>query len=56
MERAGDEIEELRGAQWLVMHNDDRHRAEVRTVIDRIVELVSAHAPLFQGERPVGGA
>lgn len=56
LERAGDEIEELRGAQWLVMHNDDRHRAEVRTVIDRIVELVSAHALLFQGERPVSGA
>jgi len=54
LERAGEEIAELREAQWLVMHNDDRHRHDVRTVIDRMVELVNAHAPLFGGERPVG--
>lgn len=55
LERAGDEVAELREGQWLAMHNDDRHRADVRTVIDRIVALVAAHAPLFRGERPVGG-
>lgn len=54
LERAGEEIAELREAQWLVMHNDDRHRRDVRIVIDRMVALVSAHAPLFGGERPVG--
>ena len=55
IERAGDAVAELCEPQWLVMHNDDRHRQDVRTVIDRIVELVAAHAPLFRGERPMGG-
>ncbi|NMG41601.1 LysR family transcriptional regulator [Chelativorans sp. ZYF759] len=54
LERAGAEIAELREWQWLVMHNDDRHRPDVRTVIDRMVALVTAHAALFGGERPVG--
>jgi len=54
LERAGEEIVELREYQWVVMHNDDRHRADVRTVIDRIVALSLAHAPLFAGERPIG--
>jgi DNA-binding transcriptional LysR family regulator len=56
LERAGEEIAELREDQWLVMHNDDRHRPDVRTVIERIVALVSAHAPLFAGLRPIGEA
>jgi DNA-binding transcriptional LysR family regulator len=56
LERAGDEIPELREDQWLVMHNDDRHRPDVRAVIDRIVALVTAHAALFAGERPIGEA
>jgi DNA-binding transcriptional LysR family regulator len=54
LERAGEEIAELRESQWLVMHNDDRHRPDVRTVIDRMVALVTAHAALFAGERPMG--
>jgi DNA-binding transcriptional LysR family regulator len=54
LERAGEEIAELRHRQWIVMHNDDRHRPEVRTVIDRMAALIHAHAPLFAGERPVG--
>jgi DNA-binding transcriptional LysR family regulator len=54
LERAGEEIAELREEQWLVMHNDDRHRPDVRTVIERIVALVHAHAPLFAGQRPIG--
>jgi DNA-binding transcriptional LysR family regulator len=54
LERAGDTIDALREGQWIVMHNDDRHRRDVRTVIDRIVALVTAHAALFAGERPVG--
>jgi len=53
LERAGPPIDELREGQWVVMHNDDRHRPEVRTVIERIVALFSAHAPLFGGERPL---
>ncbi|MBO6718154.1 MAG: LysR family transcriptional regulator [Rhizobiaceae bacterium] len=54
LERAGEPIEELSGHQWIVMHNDDRHRSDVRTVIDRIVALVNKHAALFAGERPLG--
>lgn len=55
LERAGDTIEELLEYQWIVMHNDDRHRPDVRTVIDRVVALVTAHAALFAGDRPMGG-
>lgn len=55
LERAGAEIAELRHSQWIVMHNDDRHRREVRTVIDRIVRLTTDHAALFAGERLLGG-
>jgi DNA-binding transcriptional LysR family regulator len=55
LERAGEEVTDLREPQWLVMHNDDRHRADVRTVIDRIVDLVTAHRALFAGERPIAG-
>jgi DNA-binding transcriptional LysR family regulator len=54
LERAGAEIAELRHRQWIVMHNDDRHRPEVRTVIERMAALINAHAPLFSGERPMG--
>lgn len=55
LERAGDEIVALRSTQWIVMHNDDRQRVDIRAVIDRIVALATAHAPLFAGERPIGG-
>ncbi len=54
LERAGEPIEELGSYQWIVMHNDDRHRTDVRTVIDRITDLLTAHRALFAGERPVG--
>lgn len=54
LERAGEEIGELREEQWIVMHNDDRHRREVRIVIDRIIDLLTSHAPLFSGARPLG--
>jgi DNA-binding transcriptional LysR family regulator len=45
-------IEELLQEQWLVSHQDDRHRPEVRRVADRIVRLMQAHAALFRGEQP----
>jgi DNA-binding transcriptional LysR family regulator len=47
--RVGEEIATLRHRQWLVMNNDDRHRAEIRTVADRIVGLVKRHADAFAG-------
>jgi DNA-binding transcriptional LysR family regulator len=56
LERAGPLIEELDETQWLVMHDDDRHRPEVRTVIERIAALVAEHAPLYAGSRPLGAA
>ena len=56
LERAGSEIADLRHRQWIVMHNDDRHRREVRTVIERMAALFGAHAPLFSGARPMGTA
>jgi len=54
LERAGEEVAELREDQWIVMHNEDRHRPEVRTVIDRIAALIAAHRALFAGKRPLG--
>ncbi|WP_157018567.1 LysR family transcriptional regulator [Mesorhizobium xinjiangense] len=54
LERAGDLIDELHDGQWIVVHNDDRHRPDVRRVIDRIVALTTAHAALFAGKRPLG--
>lgn len=49
--RAGPVIEELTESQWIVMHGDDRHRQEVRMVIERIAVLFEEHAALFAGER-----
>jgi DNA-binding transcriptional LysR family regulator len=54
LERAGDPVPELREGQWLVMHNDDRHRPEVRAVIEKMAALFTSHASLFAGERPLG--
>lgn len=52
LERAGDEIAELRHKQWLVTNNDDRSRREIRTLSDRIVRLLKSHADVFAGKRP----
>lgn len=43
-------LPELLQEQWLVSHQDERHSREVRMVIDRMVALFKAHAPLFAGE------
>lgn len=40
LERAGDEIADLRHRQWIVMNNDDRHRPEVRAVVERLRSLL----------------
>lgn len=52
LERAGEEITALRHFQWIVMNNEDRHRREIRTVIDRMARLLKSHADLFAGKRP----
>lgn len=54
LERVGPALPELLQDQWLVMHDDDRHRREVRTVLDRLGALLEEHAPLFNGLRPLG--
>ena len=43
-------IAELETEQWLVTHQEERHRPEIRRVVDRIAALMKAHAPLFRGE------
>ena len=53
LRRAGDLIEDLTETQWLVMHDDDRHRDEVRMVIERIVVLFKEHNALLAGKRPI---
>lgn len=55
LERVGGEIEALRHRQWVVMNNDDRHRPEIRTVVDRLTRLMRAHTDLFAGRRPSRG-
>ncbi|MEQ1403663.1 LysR family transcriptional regulator [Neorhizobium sp. Rsf11] len=52
LERVGEEIAGLRHSQWTVMNNDDRHRREIRTVVDRMVKFIKGHAELFAGRRP----
>lgn len=54
--RAGPLITDLAETQYLVMHNDDRHRPEVRLVIDRLHALFRDHAALFRGDRPIGSS
>lgn len=56
LERAGRALPELQQEQWLVMHHEDRHRPEVRTVLDRLGALLDEHGPLFAGARPLGTA
>jgi DNA-binding transcriptional LysR family regulator len=54
LERIGQALPELLQDQWLVMHDDDRHRPEVRIVLDRLGALLEEHALLFSGARSLG--
>lgn len=54
--RVGPLIGELAETQYLVMHDDDRHRPEVRKVIDRLYALFRDHAELCRGDRPIGAS
>ena len=49
--RVAPPIAELLQEQWLVTHHEDRHRSEVRRIVERITALMHASAPLFRGER-----
>ncbi|MGO4136763.1 LysR family transcriptional regulator [Rhizobium brockwellii] len=50
--RAGPVIEELTYEMWIVAHDDERQRPEVRIVIDRLAALFADHEELFAGQRP----
>ncbi len=47
--RSGPLIADLSHTMWIVMHDDERRRPEVRTVIDRLGSLLSENAALFDG-------
>lgn len=51
LQRVGEPIESLRHDQWTVMNSEDRHRREIRTVIDRMNRLLKSHVELFAGKR-----
>ncbi|QIE40829.1 LysR family transcriptional regulator [Meridianimarinicoccus aquatilis] len=53
--RAGPLVEELTEEQFLVMHDDDRHRAPVRRLIERLTRLYRDNADLLAGARPLRG-
>jgi len=55
LRRVGGEIAELRHKSWLVMNNEDRHRPEIRAVVDRMTALFRRHAALFEGRGALGG-
>ncbi|WEX75790.1 LysR family transcriptional regulator [Sinorhizobium numidicum] len=47
--RAGPVIEKLSHDLWIVLHDDERSREDVRTVADRLSALLAANASLFSG-------
>ena len=48
--RAGDLIDDLFHENWIVIHDDERKRPEVRAVIDRMADLMNQHADLLVGK------
>jgi len=50
--RAGPVIDELTYDMWIVAHDDERQRPEVRIVIDRLAALFAENEELFAGQRP----
>ncbi|WP_322894417.1 MULTISPECIES: LysR family transcriptional regulator [unclassified Yoonia] len=55
LSRAGPVIEDLTEQQYLVMHGDDRHRAPIRRLIERITKIYADNADLLSGQRPLRG-
>ena len=41
--RISDDIEELEHMQWLVTHHEERHKPEVRQVLDRLYARLTSH-------------
>jgi DNA-binding transcriptional LysR family regulator len=51
VDRMAGTIPELETEQWLVCHHEERHTPAVRTMANRIAELMRESGPLFRGER-----
>jgi DNA-binding transcriptional LysR family regulator len=51
--RVAPPIAELRTEQWLVSHHEERHEPAVRTIADRIADLMHQQGALFRGELPL---
>ena len=49
LERLSAPIDDLWQDSWMVTHHVDRHRPNVRRVIDRLVAIINADAPRFAG-------
>ena len=47
--REGDIIDELDHDLWIVANADDRHRAELRGVIDRLADILKRNEKMFSG-------
>ncbi|KKA13638.1 LysR family transcriptional regulator [Sinorhizobium meliloti] len=48
----GDETAPPRPRRWIVINNEDRHRRDIRTVVDRMTRFLRSHTDLFAGKRP----
>ncbi|KKX28815.1 LysR family transcriptional regulator [Rhizobium sp. LC145] len=51
LRRQGDIIEDLTHTIWIVANDDDRHRPEIRLVIERLSRLFKDEEKRFRGER-----
>jgi DNA-binding transcriptional LysR family regulator len=51
--RVGDPVPELAGALWLLTHEDLRHVARVRAVMDGLAASLVARRAVLEGQRPV---
>jgi DNA-binding transcriptional LysR family regulator len=47
--RAGPVLPALEEPHWILAHADERHRPEVRTMIERLADYVAGHRDLFSG-------
>jgi DNA-binding transcriptional LysR family regulator len=48
--RVGDIIEALTHRTWIILHDDERKRPEIRMFVDRIANLFDEHSDLFAGK------
>lgn len=51
--RVAPPIPELLAEQWIVTHQDERHAAPVRLVVERLVKLMAGNQALMAGDQPL---